>query len=191
MRYRSGHRSIAQWAPRGATGDVLGKRCALRKETGGHGGKESRSTTLGPSSLPYSPECVEIRQPVEKPLYAPFEHPSKTQQPRQSSVSALISKCLERFWTAHLSYADFFNRLPPSTHLDEYSSLRCAGLEGVASWMPVGTAAGRSQRCAWKRSWMNLGSRCLNRPRSHLGFRYRSLRQVWGMNRLDREGDHR
>src|ERR687890_2859152 len=33
MRYRSGHRSIAQWAPRGATGDVLGKRCALRKET--------------------------------------------------------------------------------------------------------------------------------------------------------------
>ena len=27
-------------------------------------------------------------------------------------------------------------------------------------------------------------------PRSHLGFRYRSLRQVWGMNRLDREGDH-
>ena len=55
-------------------------------------------------------------QPVEKPLYAPFEHPSKTQQPRQSSVSALISKCLERFWTAHLSYADFFNRLAIPTH---------------------------------------------------------------------------
>jgi hypothetical protein len=27
-----------------------------------------------------------------------------------------------------------------------------------------------------KRSWKNLGSRCLSRPRSHLGFRYRSLR---------------
>jgi hypothetical protein len=40
-------------------------------------------------------------------------------------------------------------------------------------------------------SCKNLGLRCLSRPRSHLGFRYRSLSQVWGINRLDREGDHR
>jgi hypothetical protein len=33
-------------------------------------------------------------QPVEKPLYAPSEHPSRTQKPRHRSVLALMSKCL-------------------------------------------------------------------------------------------------
>src|SRR5215216_4431730 len=34
-------------------------------------------------------------QPVEKPLYTPSEHPSRTQNPRHCSVLALISKCLD------------------------------------------------------------------------------------------------
>jgi hypothetical protein len=34
-------------------------------------------------------------QPVENPLYAPSEHPSRTQKLRHCSVLALISKCLD------------------------------------------------------------------------------------------------
>jgi hypothetical protein len=34
-------------------------------------------------------------QPVEKPLYAPSEHPSRTQKSRHYSVLALMSKCLD------------------------------------------------------------------------------------------------
>jgi hypothetical protein len=34
-------------------------------------------------------------QPVEKPLYAPSEHPSRTQKPRHCSVLALMFKCLD------------------------------------------------------------------------------------------------
>jgi hypothetical protein len=38
---------------------------------------------------------VKTQQPVEKPLYAPSEHPSRTQKPRHCSVLALMSKCLD------------------------------------------------------------------------------------------------
>ena len=34
-------------------------------------------------------------QPLEEPLYAPSEHPSRTQKPRHCSVLALISMCLD------------------------------------------------------------------------------------------------
>ena len=34
-------------------------------------------------------------QPVEKPLYAPSEYPSRTQKPRHRSVLALMPKCLD------------------------------------------------------------------------------------------------
>ena len=44
------------------------------------------------------PPTGEVRrtpQRVEKPLYAPSEHPSRTQKPRHRSVLALMSKCLD------------------------------------------------------------------------------------------------
>jgi hypothetical protein len=40
-------------------------------------------------------EVRRILQPVEKPLYAPSEHPSRTQKPRHCSVLALMSKGLD------------------------------------------------------------------------------------------------
>jgi hypothetical protein len=40
-------------------------------------------------------ELPRKHQPVEKPLYAPSEHPSRTPKPRHCSVLVLISKCLD------------------------------------------------------------------------------------------------
>jgi hypothetical protein len=40
-------------------------------------------------------ELPRMHQPVEKRLYAPSEHPSRTQKLRHCSVLALISKCLD------------------------------------------------------------------------------------------------
>jgi hypothetical protein len=37
-------------------------------------------------------------QPVEKLLYAPSKHSSRTQKPRHRSVLALMSKCLNAVW---------------------------------------------------------------------------------------------
>jgi hypothetical protein len=54
-----------------------------------------------------------IAQPVEKPLYAPSEHPSKTQKPRHCSVMALISKCLDAVLDYRLVLLRLFQQARP------------------------------------------------------------------------------
>ena len=43
---------------------------------------------------PFQCEVRRTYQPVEKPLYAPSEYPSRTRKLRHCSVLALLSKCL-------------------------------------------------------------------------------------------------
>jgi hypothetical protein len=67
-------------------------------------------------------ELPRMHQPVEKRLYAPSEHPSRTQKPCHCSVLALLSKCLD----AVLDYPPVLQRLfqqctmtlagPPRSH---------------------------------------------------------------------------
>jgi hypothetical protein len=52
-------------------------------------------------------ELPRMHQPVEKRLYAPSEHPSRTQKPCHCSVLALLSKCLD----AVLDYPPVLQRL--------------------------------------------------------------------------------
>jgi hypothetical protein len=54
------------------------------------------------------------KQPVEKPLYAPSEHFSGTQEPRHRSVLALMCKCLNAVLDYQLVLQRPFNRLENS-----------------------------------------------------------------------------
>ena len=78
---------------------VVGSQVAQEAESG-MGGRPRRVLIPSPWSVSNFLDistCVlrKMPEPVEKPLYAPSEHPSRTQKPLYCSVLALMSKRLD------------------------------------------------------------------------------------------------
>src|SRR5829696_8594053 len=123
---------------------------------------DPKGTAYGGSA--FSSHLPRTPQPVEKPLSARSEHPSRTQKPRHCSVLALMSKCLDAVLDYRLVLQRLFQqadklegrgrkrarppRPPPSAQIasqtDVGSPLRPLATAGGRCWHRAGR-----RRCGW------------------------------------------